>query len=205
MIARVDQLSSPPIVGRFYLVPTVRGLYFGRTDDWPVTGPAHEDERFFNFPWRHFHIDIRFLSWRQRRHIEAHRPPFVCLQRMVARSPLSEFNNDRLPEPALGRRHCWSADTTWPEPHNPKVRNLQTHYAGDLCRRSAFGFVCPHRGARLGSIAPVDGVITCPLHGLRIDAATGLVLSTCGGAGGPPSAGERATGAPSPAGAAEGR
>ena len=41
--------------------------------------------------------------------------------------------------------------------------------------------VCPHRGADLSGIEPEDGLITCPLHGLRFCAKTGLAmnLGTC--------------------------
>ena len=41
--------------------------------------------------------------------------------------------------------------------------------------------VCPHRGADLSGIEPEDGLITCPLHGLRFCAKTGraMNLGTC--------------------------
>lgn len=35
---------------------------------------------------------------------------------------------------------------------------------------------CPHRGYDLSQVAPIDGVITCPLHGLQFDSATGQLL-----------------------------
>ncbi|MBX9847503.1 MAG: Rieske 2Fe-2S domain-containing protein [Xanthobacteraceae bacterium] len=50
------------------------------------------------------------------------------------------------------------------------------HFAGTQCARGKGGFICQHRNAVLGSIEPRDGVITCPLHGLRIGAQTGVVL-----------------------------
>ncbi len=36
--------------------------------------------------------------------------------------------------------------------------------------------VCPHRGADLSGIEPVDGVITCPLHGMQFCARTGKAI-----------------------------
>lgn len=38
-------------------------------------------------------------------------------------------------------------------------------------------FATPHRKFSLGSIEPINGVITCPLHGMQIDAATGRALA----------------------------
>ena len=37
--------------------------------------------------------------------------------------------------------------------------------------------VCPHKGYSLKNILPVDGVIECPLHGLKFDAETGELLT----------------------------
>lgn len=53
---------------------------------------------------------------------------------------------------------------------------IQRHYAGAKCAKGKGGWVCPHQKASLGSIMPIDGVITCPLHGLKIDAETGIVI-----------------------------
>jgi Rieske 2Fe-2S protein len=56
------------------------------------------------------------------------------------------------------------------------VHTLRKLFAGHQCAAGKGGWICPHRKASLGSIQPVDGIITCPLHGLRIDAATGKML-----------------------------
>ncbi len=57
---------------------------------------------------------------------------------------------------------------------------LIAKFAGQECAAGKGGWICPHRKASLGSIQPVDGIITCPLHGLRIDAASGKVLGEVG-------------------------
>lgn len=36
---------------------------------------------------------------------------------------------------------------------------------------------CPHRGFDLSGIQPIDGKITCPLHGLEFDTETGVLLN----------------------------
>jgi hypothetical protein len=41
--------------------------------------------------------------------------------------------------------------------------------------------ICPHRGASLCGVPAVEGVVTCPLHGLRFDAKSGQVHEITGG------------------------
>ena len=68
-----------------------------------------------------------------------------------------------------------------PDPHPVSVCSfvldpamLRAAYKDDCLRATDAGWVCPHRGAHLGSIKPSDlGVIVCPLHGLEWDAVTG--------------------------------
>lgn len=57
----VDRLTSPPIVGQYYLVPTVEWKWYSWVRRWPVIGPRHNDEQFFKFPLQHHHIDARFV------------------------------------------------------------------------------------------------------------------------------------------------
>ena len=48
-------------------------------------------------------------------------------------------------------------------------------YRGMEGRVAAVEDYCPHRGAPLGSLVPdKHGIVTCPLHGLRWCASTGL-------------------------------
>jgi hypothetical protein len=36
---------------------------------------------------------------------------------------------------------------------------------------------CPHRGMDLSQIEPIDGIITCPLHGLKFESSNGLLTN----------------------------
>lgn len=166
-------------IGKFYKVPCVRGQWHNVTHDWPVMGLLHSDAEIIKFPEPHYHIDWRFV-----------RQPFVgeedglyvfrrgrsVLQENYS-TPLtvgSRINVAGLPAPVLRRRKCQRlhdlpfdlsvALKSW-------VPKLEEKYAG--CKLAA-GHVCPHRGFDL-SHEPVnaDGTITCPLHGLRWNAATG--------------------------------
>lgn len=168
-IERVDRQTSPLVEGRFYLVPTVRGEWFGKFGDWPVIGPLHDDREIFRFEIDHYHVDGRFLSRKVR---NVFRVFTYALHAYRGKPPL--------PPVVMKRRKCIRSHVDYCLPYfrdASPVDVLRKHFAGHQCVAGKGGWICPHRKASLGSIQPVDGVITCPLHGLRIDAATGVVLT----------------------------
>lgn len=179
MIQRLDQLIGPVEVGKYYLVPTVRAVWNNVLDDWPVIGPQHSDAQCFNFDHQHYHPDSRFLPERKRYS--------YGYWREVMASPIQSntlVNKDGLPKPVWRRRKCRRlvnpALQTLIDEHvaEPK-RSFACHYsqwAGKQSRHDARGWICPHRAVSLADHAAIDGVIICPLHFLRIDAATGIVL-----------------------------
>jgi hypothetical protein len=76
------------------------------------------------------------------------------------------------------RRKCHRPDLPYVFGDAAPIIALRADFAGQQCRRNRAGWVCPHKTYPLGSHAPDDtGVITCPLHGLRIRAADGVVLA----------------------------
>lgn len=175
---RVDRLTEPPVVGEFYLVPTVRSPWAGVTKDWPVMGARHDDAEHLNFPHLHYHVDIRFLSDR------TIGSSFYGSAHKGASSPLCyRGDNDKFidhPAPIFKRRKCLRGSHEYPlerAADSEAFRTMWAAYAGAICKQGKAGFICPHRHFPLGSIAAIDGVITCPLHGLRIDAETGIVLA----------------------------
>lgn len=183
-LQRVDRMTTAPIIGRFYLVPTVFGKWNEAFAHWPVIGPEHNDIDFFNFQWSHYHVDARFLNAKQRRSAIGWNPS-KSDERRLARacigSPLQSnghCNSYGLPKPHLLRKRC---NIGAPLPGDDVTGaltwlNMCNSFKGRVCERGKRGFVCPHQNAALGSVAVIDGVITCPLHGLRIDAVTGTVL-----------------------------
>ncbi len=172
---RIDEMMEPPIVGQYYMVPTVEYRYFGRLDDWPVIGPKHEDAEILKFPWHHYHIDGRFLN--------ARRVAFVLNQQLgsiediIGRRPLNYMtygvDPHPYPDPIYKRLRCRTAAFDYPHGNQPAIKRMREMFASKSltgpCKR-----ICPHRGAHLGSVSPNEhGIITCPLHGLRWNAATG--------------------------------
>lgn len=164
-IPRVDQMPTPPAVGQSYLVWTVNGRYFDRVADWPILGPIHDDREFIGFEMRHYHIDWRFIRLSS------------FARASVRSSPLHAHDDCPLSEPALRRRKCLE-QFDYLDLHHPTIYAMQRAFKGRQCATGPGGFICPHRGMPLGTVPAKDGVITCPQHGLRFDAATGVCLGT---------------------------
>lgn len=178
MIERIDKMTEPPVVGRFYLVPTVFYSWTDRKMVWPVMGPKHEDREHLKFEPQHYHVDIRFLTAMQFRHLN--RFPWREPNERTAAHPISEVEEwGPLPAPVYRRRKCRAAGHDYPEELTIRAKNfcaLYAAYEGKQCARGKSGWICPHKNFPLGSIKPRYGVIVCPLHGLNINAATGKVL-----------------------------
>lgn len=177
-LQRIDRLDASPVVGDYYLVPTVTAKYFARIAPWPVLGPQHDDVEIFGFRLQHYHIDPRFLSRREAKSRIEHASTSYVLHGEVDRA----FGESTpLPDIVWRKLRCNRAGFSFSTPWRYRVdlaplTMLRNTFAGRQCRRNAGGFVCPHKNAPLGSIAAVEGIITCPLHGLRIDAQTGIVV-----------------------------
>lgn len=202
-LVRVTDLTAEPVVGEFYLVPTVAYRYGNRGDPirvWPVFPSFHEDKQHLNYPWPHYHIDPRFLDARVYAKLDKEA---AWLGRTVAEvlqaQPLHHLRDGEAiksppreeitialgveqtdPHPAMvwRRRKCHRPALPYAFGHLQTIHELQGSYAGQTCPKGKAGWVCPHKAYPLGSHTPdADGVITCPLHGLRIYAATGKVLA----------------------------
>lgn len=162
-----DELTEPPVKGQFYMVRCVLAEFRGKSAWWPVWGLRHEDAKWINFPPVHYHLNRYFLTGENE-------------TRSVA-LPISEnFSfGQTLPYPELRRRMCrQSAVTPFPlgmALDSPMWAKMYRHYAGIQCKRGN-GWICPHKGFDLGPMMlGSDGFIQCPLHGLLINAETGVV------------------------------
>lgn len=175
MMERVDRLTAPPVVGSYYLVPVIMAKWNHHLAAWPVMGSLHSDAEFFEFKEVHYHIDGRFLSRRLRK--EAEETSYYSGPAALQAIPLHAYRGESpLPKPVLARRRCVSAGLPYEHGGKKPIEDLRAHFAGAQCERGKGGWICPHRKASLGSVEVIDGVITCPLHGLRFDAATGVAL-----------------------------
>jgi hypothetical protein len=191
MIPRSDRLKEPPIVGKWYMVPAIlwNRSYWGGYEDvlhglqttlgakwWPVWGIKHTDVKHFNFPTLHYHIDPRFLGKRHWAELRSESWHESALEKVQS----SPINHTELPggppKPILRRMRCTMDHSEWQWAEQKTVASLNAEFAGKQCGSGKRGFVCPHKHFPLGSVKAVDGVVTCPLHGMRIDAETGKCL-----------------------------
>jgi len=180
----LSDLREPPVVGRYYLVPVVQDYpWHGRVNDWPVIGPKHTDARFFNFADEHYHLDLRFLTARQ----EAWAASCAGWHRMegdrfrdgviaVSGAPLT-YRGKTLPKgrPELMRRKCRhvSYPSVLPD-FNTAFHKLQDAYGApaEAIRLDDGRVLCPHQKADLTQFPrDANGIVQCPLHGLRVRCA----------------------------------
>jgi hypothetical protein len=180
-LQRITALAKPPMVGKAYLVPVVEYEWYGFSHEWPVFPFRHEDGEFLAFPYFHFHLDPRFMNKWQWKHAASFSDfmsrregvaPFISTQR----SPLCSRGIEVPADFTWARRTCQRAEIPY---YFREVidSKLTPAFAGQQCAKARTGWVCPHKHFPLGQIPAEDRVITCPLHGLRIDVDTGVVLS----------------------------
>ncbi|MEP2977978.1 MAG: Rieske 2Fe-2S domain-containing protein [Lentilitoribacter sp.] len=178
----IDELTGSPIVGKYYLVPTVKALWFNSFAEYPVIGPRHNDKQDLEFEPFHFHIDARFIS---------KGTDDLYYWRAVLTSPVSETGrggqllNDKLisyeRKWLCKRQHSPFVGKICDMATDGKSPNFMKHvarYAGANVNSDKRGLVCPHRNVSLAN-QPVadDGVVICPLHFLQICTRSNRVLS----------------------------
>lgn len=175
MIPRLADLREPPVVGRWYLVPVLRSTQWCEvTSDWPVIGPLHTDREFFNFTSAHYHIDARFLTARQASvGMRFYYSARGRIDYATGALPLSDSHIQTLPRgrPGLMKRKCTLATYSTPYGDREPVLQLRAKYGetAQPIRKPDGRLLCPHRKVDLSSFVPdVDGLVTCPLHGLRV-------------------------------------
>jgi hypothetical protein len=193
-LERITHLGEPPVIGRRYLVPTVHYVWLhGSRRAWPVYLPKHDDQEHLNFPFPHYHVDPRFLNKRDTRFAaqssvgaltSVREGEVVSLaERTTQARPLVRTTGawslaDIDPHPPIvwAAKRCFRPAVGYRAAHEPTIVGMHAAYQGQQCRRVRSGWICPHKRFPLGSLEPVDGVVTCPLHGLRVRVSDGVVL-----------------------------
>jgi hypothetical protein len=183
----IATLREPPVVGRYYMVPTVTFEWRGRTDTWPVLGGLHHDRELIGFDYLHYHFDGRFLTARQLAHLISHSSFHIKRDFALNANVLSEsgWRLSGLPrKPTLARRLCKRAIQAWAAAEQAKSWRLADHYGdpAEPIRRPDGRVLCPHRKADLSQFTPDEnGIVTCPLHGLRVRCSASVDRSPEGG------------------------
>lgn len=196
VLQRITELTAPPVVGARYMVPTVSYIWLAHEAAWPVFLPKHEDAEHLDFKWPHYHVDPRFLNkehtnraarWTLKRPGLGGYDHTSAAEATAQSSPLNRVEwdptareNASVPHPTPEWRpmRCYRSSIAYRYGNQPAIRKMRDHFAGTQCARGRAGWICPHKRFPLGSIQPDEhGVLTCPLHGLRIVAESGIVLA----------------------------
>lgn len=178
-------------VGKRYSVPclkTVKNHAWDRLwrGEWiPVIGPEHQDAEIIGFPWKHWHIDWRFVSKRvfertlsQKLSREAGNVFNFVLQRFAVQQENDGTKYEtgepfHLGEVVMRRAMCRRAMPGYPYHRATWLPALAKACSGMKMKN----MVCPHRGMPLKGCDTTGDVVTCPAHGLRWNVKTGDLVT----------------------------
>lgn len=180
MIQCIDKMRKPPVIGKKYLVPCIYGTIANigphkiPADWWPILPPSHQDSKYFpkqRTIWKevdgkfvgvdetyyeddpstphHFHVDARFTpesmytTWEVQNH---------------------SWHNTIAPESKIEYKKLVCV-------RDMPIQRLFTGFGKKFLddhkgKQTKCGH-CPHKGIRLTTMSNVDGIVTCPAHGLQ--------------------------------------
>ena len=191
----VPQLPDEPAIGAFYRRPCVRAHWPTTQIHWlPVLGPIHSDREHIKADFQHLHVDYRFLNLEIRRSLDDlidDCGDIRCINRVYSRTISHVWPRGHDEPVELNKIHPMEIHpSSWisvrprkyqgpypPYPYEnvPWLHELSQAYAE---RTLIEGTICPHRGTDLAGFVPDDdGVVTCPLHGLRWCVGTGRIVA----------------------------
>ena len=186
-------LPETPVIGRKYPRPCVRTRWVSVRIGWiPVLGSVHRDREYVGADFSHVHVDYRFLSEAARATLESE----MSITRraiqinQVHSTPITYVWPDEMDHavdvedaPRLDiKTESWLQirKVTYRGPYPtypPHVQWIDELSAAFQEARLGLSRICAHQGTELSGFVPeADGTITCPLHGLRWDVATGRLV-----------------------------
>lgn len=176
---KVETIKRPLKLGEKYLVPCIvrkeeyQGGFiddgFGymapnyktRTYITPVINHPHSDrENGQNYV--HYHVDFRFIKTENGRVVNNHSNHFF----VESARPQDHIHGEieYVVLPVVNEQ--FDGITSVEHIKNSKLKHKCIHKGK-----------CPHRGYDLSQVPSVDGIITCPLHGLKFDSETKVLLN----------------------------
>lgn len=126
----------------------------------------------FGFPHEHYHIDCRFyIEPRMGHEYQVHRVHTAAVIRVNGKSP-------RFLRLELHSVACVGHETGLAFPAEPSLRQLENlikyeEWYDSYVGRSCAGKRCPHFGTEM---LEKDGMLVCPLHELKADLVTMVVV-----------------------------
>ena len=168
---RIDSISRPLMIGEMFTVACLvkRDEYNNIIAFTPVINTPHSDKENGQ-PEIHYHADFRFVVTEKSTDtgigmvITDERIGFNMAKARVELGIDGELEYHTLS--VMGKEHYGTAQTMF-------IRNSKLNH------KCITNNKCPHRGFDLSQIVPVDGIITCPLHGLRFHSESGNITDEC--------------------------
>lgn len=178
MVQKVEDVKRPLKLGEKYLVPCIvrreklvsswedvdgymSPIHTYKTHVTPVINHPHSD-RENGQSHVHYHADFRFIDVEDNKISNEHSKYFSVESLRPQQHIHGEIEYIELPvvnEEFLGRT---------------EVRHIKNSKLKHKCIHKG---KCPHRGYDLSQVKAVDGIITCPLHGLQFDSETKLLIN----------------------------
>lgn len=167
----IETCSIParPKIGERAWVPSIR-VAWNHPDivfsgDLPLIGPKHNDTEVLGFDPEHIHVDLRFVP---RKYIDQIKVPPAL--RVVIFGKLE--SGLRYPDIKLREFVCLREWPVFPSEQLSRSKELSEHWSGVQMKK----MICPHRGISLAACPVVNGVVTCPGHGLKWNVETGKLV-----------------------------
>lgn len=165
---KVEDMKRPLKKGEYYKVPCIVSSFNDKLCVTPVINHPHSD-RENGQPEVHYHVDYRFLK-----HKNDGDFPTV-----VNRHSKYYFVDNIRPEIKSGQALEYFVLPVINEDFNG-ITPVDFISKSKIKHKCIHKGKCPHRGYDLSQVKSVDGIITCPLHGLKFDATTGALLNNKG-------------------------
>ena len=194
MIPNYPPLPDKLVIARRYQRPCIRSNWLDLKIQWlPVIGSIHSDPEHVRANFLHVHVDFRFLTQKTRDDLiekmeksslifkanPVHSTPISIIWPLDFDKPIQISDNrlEAVPESSwlkVQSRRYLGPFPEYPTNIVPWHRALSEAYAD---RTLVNDTICPHQATDLSGIEPdQEGIITCPLHGLKWRARTGKIV-----------------------------
>lgn len=162
MYPKITDIKRPVKKGEIYLVPCVVKSEGDVCFIDPIIYHAHNDIENGQME-RHFHLDYRFIKTDENGHT-------------INRHSRQIWGHTFRPHQKDSNKIYWHQLPVINEKF-AGITDVKLISKSKLKHKCIVKGKCPHRGFDLSQVNHVDGVITCPLHGLRFDEKTKQLLS----------------------------
>lgn len=154
MYDKIDNLKTSPIIGKYYLVPCIIEEEYKNTEIInPIINHLHNDKENGQ-DYKHYHADYRFID--------------SCYEVSNKRYNLIDGINYNIVYKELKCIRLENLGIT----HSNFISKSRL-YSKCISSKSK----CPHKKYDLSQETAINGVITCPLHGLKFNNSTKQLIN----------------------------